>query len=435
MQLLKNIILFTLLAFLLYTCKSAPKVENKPPEEKPAEKTEQKENTLPLQPETLGDLDKKEDTEPEKSEKRYVEGADDLQVPDGKEIIQSTQGLRDVKEEDIESSDEQKKYTEELKKGLLRVFQSEKYKRTRTLSRIALNHRIPRVRAAAVLALARVGGKSHLNTLEKLIRTDGEGVRQAAYEGLALIGSPKSIPTFLEGIKSDDLRIKAASFEGIGRTKDPSGRDLILNEGLQSKYLVVLESSLKGLSFYQVPEDAVIFYKFLHTSNRRLQSAAAEALGNHQTKRALELLEQSVGELPDQRGEIIEAIGMHEDLRSVFALLRVAKKYPDTENLVAVELEKKKAYGQYVFAAGESAPVSKEGLPQSPTEFQLNQNSVGKVLGQSKKRYVIDINGKLVEDSYFHIKVENPDGENPVYKEGWVFGSYLQFQKVSPPKK
>lgn len=108
-------------------------------------------------------------------------------------------------------------YDLSVKKGILTVFRAETEKRYKTLDRIALTHPIPRVRAAAVLAIGRMG-KGGIKTLHQVIEKDGEAVRQAAYRALADLGSPSSLNYFLVEL---NLAIQIFNFPHGGEWEKP----------------------------------------------------------------------------------------------------------------------------------------------------------------------------------------------------------------------
>lgn len=146
-----------------------------------------------------------EETPPKEKE---TDPTGSLNIDDPRTLTEEWDGVSSYerrKRKDLTFKEKQEiDYDLSVKKGILSVFRAETEKRYKTLDRIALTHPIPRVRAAAVLAIGRMG-KGGIKTLHQVIEKDGEAVRQAAYRALADIGSPSSLNYFFSGIKSSDL--------------------------------------------------------------------------------------------------------------------------------------------------------------------------------------------------------------------------------------
>lgn len=332
-----------------------------------------------------------------------------------------------------------KKYNDQFKKGLLSVFQAEANHNFGKLNRLGLTHPIPRVRAAAALALGRLGAKSGIKTLHRMIDRDGESVRQAAYQGLADIGSRTSLDYFYAGAKSPDKEIRIASFRGMGKTGDPGAREVLLRKGLTSDEKEIVKASISGLGHYQAPEDIKVFIDYLNSSDEELQKVAVEALGNHKTRTAMRILEDAFRDKENLRPQILDTLTARKNTFAVFALLRILNNFSDSEAVVkevAIRLYKLKAFGRYMTVNSENVPLLKEPFVGAPKIRDLDGGEVGKILQKSPKRYILDLNGQRVEDFYYKVSV------NTKFKDafsdtasGWVFGSYIKIRNITPTKK
>lgn len=84
-----------------------------------------------------------------------------LNVDDPRNLTEESDGVSSyekIKRKDLTPQERQEiEYDLLVKKGILTVFRAETEKRYKVLDRIALTHPIPRVRAAAVLAIGRMG--------------------------------------------------------------------------------------------------------------------------------------------------------------------------------------------------------------------------------------------------------------------------------------
>lgn len=84
-----------------------------------------------------------------------------LNVDDPRNLTEESDGVSSyekIKRKDLTPQERQEiEYDLLIKKGILAVFRAETEKRYKVLNRIALTHPIPRVRAAAVLAIGRIG--------------------------------------------------------------------------------------------------------------------------------------------------------------------------------------------------------------------------------------------------------------------------------------
>ncbi|TGK02861.1 HEAT repeat domain-containing protein [Leptospira langatensis] len=332
---------------------------------------------------------------------------------------------------------ETKKYNEQFKRGLLKVFEAEANHRYSVLEKYGLTHPIPRVRAAAALALGRLGNKIGAKTIHKMIDRDGEYVRQAAYKGLADIGSRSSLEYFYAGAKSSDRDIRVYSFRGMGKTMDPGAREVLLKKGLTSDDKEIVKASILGLGYYQVPEDIRIFIDYLNSNDEELQKAAVEALGRHKTRTSMKILEDSFASKPNLRAQILDTLTEQKNSFAIFALLRILDANSNSESItkeISIRLFRLKAFGKYMTVISDKTPLMREPYVGAQKIRDLEIGEVGKVLGKSSAAYIIPIDGKRIEDFYFKVLV------NTKYKDaftetvqGWVFGKYLQIRTISAP--
>ncbi|PJZ77758.1 HEAT repeat domain-containing protein [Leptospira neocaledonica] len=334
---------------------------------------------------------------------------------------------------------ESKRYNDLLKTGLLKVFEAEATHNFGRLKNFGLTHPIPRVRAAAALALGRLKNPVGVKILHQMIDRDGEWVRQAAYKGLADIGSRSSLDYFYVGAKSSDREIRVASFRGMGKTLDPGAREVLLKKGLKSDDKEIVKATLLGLGYYQVPEDLRIFIDYLNSEDEEFQKAAVEALGRHKTRTSMKILEDSFKDKTNLRNQILDTLTEQKNSFAIFALLRILNANSDSENIVneiSARLYKLKAVGKYMTIISDNTPLLKEPYVGAPKIRDLETGEVGKVISKNSVAYIIPIEGQRIEDFYYKVLV------NTKYKDaftetvqGWVFGKYIQVRAISMPKE
>ncbi|WP_244243508.1 HEAT repeat domain-containing protein [Leptospira andrefontaineae] len=334
---------------------------------------------------------------------------------------------------------ESKRYNDLLKAGLLKVFEGEATYNYPRLKQYGLTHPIPRVRAAAALALGRLKSQAGVKILHQMIDRDGEWVRQAAYKGLADIGSRSSLDYFYVGAKSSDREIRVASFRGMGKTLDPGAREVLLKKGLKSDDKEIVKATLLGLGYYQVPEDLRIFIEYLNSEDEEFQKAAVEALGRHKTRTSMKILEDSFKDKTNLRNQILDTLTEQKNSFAIFALLRILNANVDSENIVneiSARLYKLKAVGKYMTIVSDNTPLLREPYVGAPKIRDLEAGEVGKVVSKHPVAYIIPIEGQRIEDFYYKVLV------NTKYKDaftetvqGWVFGKYIQIRTISMPKE
>ncbi|EMK00095.1 HEAT repeat domain-containing protein [Leptospira sp. B5-022] len=334
---------------------------------------------------------------------------------------------------------ESKRYNDLLKNGLLKVFEAEATYNFSRLKHFGLTHPIPRVRAAAALALGRLKNPAGVNILHSMIDRDGEWVRQAAYKGLADIGSRRSLDYFYIGAKSSDREIRVASFRGMGKTLDPGAREVLLKKGLKSEDKEIVKATLLGLGYYQVPEDLRIFIEYLNSEDEEFQKAAVEALGRHKTRTSMKILEDSFKDKTNLRNQILDTLTEQKNSFAIFALLRILNAHSGSEDIVneiSARLYKLKAVGKYMTIISDNTPLLKEPYVGATKIRDLEAGEVGKVVGKNSVAYIIPIEGQRIEDFYYKVLV------NTKYKDaftetvqGWVFGKYIQIRTISMPKE
>ncbi|AOP35458.1 hypothetical protein A0128_17410 [Leptospira tipperaryensis] len=365
-----------------------------------------------------------------------------LNVDDPRNLTEESDGVSSYerrKRKDLTPKERQEiDYDLSLKKGILTVFRAEAEKRYKTLDRMALTHPIPRVRAAAVLALGRMG-RSGVRTLHHVIERDGEAVRQAAYKALADIGSPSSLDYFFRGIKSNDPDIQFSSWRGMGKTKDPSARDALIRQGIRSTKAEIVKASLLGLAAFQVNEDLKLFKTYLDSDDPDLQKTAIEALGIHKTRASLRILEQTLETKPEYVKNIVEAIGQNTSLYGTYSFIRILENSTSEElnQRILAQLNIRKAFYQFGTVQVEGGYAQENPYPTSRRLRNLTLGEVGKVLKKSDRRFIQKTGDKFVEDHYYLVLLESKNPES--YDEtvpSWIFGPYLKMRTIiAPPKE
>ncbi|GBF51284.1 hypothetical protein LPTSP4_28160 [Leptospira ryugenii] len=352
-------------------------------------------------------------------------------------VVGTTKELfkEEIKQVEDELSEEEKReneYTEKIRSGLVEVFKWEYYKNGRNLEKILLTHPIPRVRSAAALALGRL--KTGRLSLQKAIDKDGYQVRPSAYKALSEIGDKRSISYFFEGTRAEDIEVIAASFEGLGKTKDPSGRELLLTNGISSEYVVVVASSLRGLGYHQLNSDIPVFERFLKSAEENeLRETAIDALAIHGSREALRVLETEFKEQPNFSERILESIGKNKSLSATFALIRLNESTEDPKltGYIGELLLKRKAFGKYAFITISDDYLRLEPNERSKAISYVKEKDIAVVLKESPKEYSIRINEEIVTDKYYQLKMESSTpGTRGQYVNGWIFGSKLELIEV-----
>ncbi|PJZ68028.1 hypothetical protein CH373_18300 [Leptospira perolatii] len=338
-----------------------------------------------------------------------------------------------------ENENELRKYDLQFRDGLLGVFRSEAYRNITKLGYYALNHPIPRVRAAAALALGRLKSRKGVYYLHKMIDRDGETARQAAYQGLADIGSPASLDYFYEGTKSEDRDIRVACFKGMGKTLDPGAREVLLQKGLTSSDKEIVLASIAALGYYQVPEDIRLFVDNLNSEDEQLQKAAVQALGVHKTRTAMSILEDAFTNKENLRTQILDTLAEQRNSYAIFALIRILESFSNSEAVVkeiSIRLYRLKAYGKFLTITRQNTPLLRMPYVGAEVIRELEMGEVGKILGKSHKRFIIEVDGRKIEDFYYHVMVATKfkDSFTDVVK-GWVFGPFIKVRNIKPPKK
>lgn len=365
-----------------------------------------------------------------------------LNVDDPRNLTEESDGVSSYerrKRKDLTPKERQEiDYDLSLKKGILTVFRAETERRYKILDRIALTHSIPRVRAAAVLAIGRMG-KGGVKTLHHVIERDGEAVRQAAYKALADIGSPSSLDYFFRGIKSNDPDIQFSSWRGMGKTKDPSARDALIRQGIRSSRTEIVKASLLGLAAFQVNDDLKLFKTYLDSDDPELQKTAIEALGIHKTRASLRILEQTLETKPELVRNIIEAIGQNTSLYGTYSFIRILENSASDEltQRVLAQLNLRKAFYQFGTVIVEGGSSQENPYPTSRKIRALTSGEVGKILKTSDRRFIQRVGEKFVEDHYYLLLLEskNPESYYETF-QSWVFGPYLKIRTIiAPPKE
>ncbi|MDF3821420.1 HEAT repeat domain-containing protein [Leptospira sp. 96542] len=338
-----------------------------------------------------------------------------------------------IQEEEVLSEEEKKDrvYTEQIKNGLVKVFQWEYHKRPKELEKLLSTHPIPRVRAAAALALGRL--KAGRISLQNAIDKDGYQVRPSAYKALSDIGDKRSLSYFVAGTKAEDPEVMAVSYEGLGKTRDPAGREMILTTGLASEYVIIVGGSLRGLAYNKVPADVEIFDKFLKSPEVEIKEAAVEALAIHGSRESLRVLERLVAEEPSLALRAVDEIGKNPSLSATFALIRLNEAQPNeaVAKRIGENLLRRKAFGRYVTILIEDDFLRKEPNERSQPVSYIKAKEIGLVLQESKKEYAVRLGEEIVTDRYIQVKMESTlPGSKDGYVTGWVFYPKLDIIEV-----
>ncbi|WP_078128566.1 HEAT repeat domain-containing protein [Leptospira alexanderi] len=382
-----------------------------------------------------------ENSDPQEESPTNENSSDGLNVDDPRNLTEESDGVSSyekIKRKDLTPQERQEiEYDLLIKKGILAVFRAETEKRYKVLDRIALTHPIPRVRAAAVLAIGRIG-KREVKTLHRVIERDGEAVKQAAYKALADIGSPSSLNYFFSGIKSNDPEIQFSSWRGMGKTKDPSARDALLRQGIRSSRREIVKSSILGLAAFQINEDLKLFKTYLNSDDLELQKTAIEALGIHKTRASLRILEQTLETKPEFAKDIIEAIGNNTSLYGTYSFIRILENSTSQEltQRILAQLYLRKAFYQFGTVKVESGFSQENPYPTSRKLRDLSAGEVGKILKKSDRRFIQKVGDKFAEDYYYLLLLEskNPESYYETF-QSWVFGAFLKIRTITAPTK
>ncbi|MCZ8341672.1 MAG: HEAT repeat domain-containing protein [Leptospira sp.] len=401
-----------------------------------SEKNKKDESTvLDSDPNINGDNDKKIDTvQPAKKEKKTeisIKRVNRKTKVTGKanEMIDS-----EIRKQEDNLSDEEKKdleYTEQIKKGLVQVFQQEYFRNHRSLEKILTTHPIPRVRAAAALALGRI--RAGRVALQSAIDKDGYQVRPSAYKALSEIGDKRSLSYFIAGTKAEDPEVIAVSYEGLGKTKDPAGREMILSTGLNSEYVIIVCSSLRGLAYNHVPADIEIYERFLKSEEPEIKEAVIESLAIHGTRDSLRVLERVVKEEPTLSLLAIEKIEKNPSLSATLALIRINENSQDERvaKRIGEALLRRKAFGRYAIILIEDDFLRQEPNERSKPVSYIKAKEIGFVLGETKKEFAVRIGEDILTDKYIQLKMESTlPGARESFVSGWVFYPKLDIIEV-----
>lgn len=338
------------------------------------------------------------------------------------------------KEEEEVLSDEEKKdreYTEQIRNGLVQVFQWEYYRKPKNLEKILATHPIPRVRSAAALALGRL--KASRVSLQNAIDKDGYQVRPAAYKALSDLGDKRSLSYFIAGTKAEDPEVIAVSYEGLGKTKDPAGREMILTTGLASEYVVIVSGALRGLAYHKLDADVEVFDKFLKSNEQEIKEAALEALAIHGSRESLRILERVVAEEPNLALLAVDEISKNPSLSATFALIRLNESQTDEKinKRIGESLLRRKAFGKYAIILIEDDYLRSEPNERSRPVSYIKNKEIGLILSETKKEFAVRVGEDILTDKYIQVKMESTlPGASGAFVTGWVFYPKLDIIEV-----
>ncbi|TGL45215.1 HEAT repeat domain-containing protein [Leptospira perdikensis] len=338
------------------------------------------------------------------------------------------------KEEEEVFSDEEKKdreYTDQIRTGLVKVFQWEYYRNSKNLEKILATHPIPRVRSAAALALGRL--KAGRVSLQTAIDRDGYQVRPAAYKALSDLGDKRSLSYFIAGTKAEDPEVIAVSYEGLGKTRDPAGREMILTTGLASEYVVIVSGSLRGLAYHKLDADVEVFDKFLKSNEQEVKEAALEALAIHGSRESLRILERVVAEEPNLALLAVDEISKNPTLSATFALIRLNEAQTDEKlgKRIGESLLRRKAFGKYAIILVEDDYLRAEPNERSRPVSYIKNKEIGLILSETKKEFAVRIGEDILTDKYIQVKMESTlPGARGAFVTGWIFYPKLDIIEV-----
>lgn len=338
------------------------------------------------------------------------------------------------KEEEEVLSDEEKKdreYTEQIRNGLVQVFQWEYYRKPQKLEKILSTHPIPRVRSAAALALGRL--KAGRVSLQNAIDKDGYQVRPAAYKALSDLGDKRSLSYFIAGTKAEDPEVIAVSYEGLGKTRDPAGREMILTTGLASEYVVIVSGALRGLAYHKLDADVEVFDKFLKSNDNEIKEAALEALAIHGSRESLRILERVVVEEPSLALMAVDEISKNPTLSATFALIRLNESQTDEKlnKRIGESLLRRKAFGKYAIILVQDDYLRAEPNERSRPVSYIKNKEIGLILSETKKEFAVRIGEDILTDKYIQVKMESTlPGARGAFVTGWVFYPKLDIIEV-----
>jgi hypothetical protein len=340
--------------------------------------------------------------------------------------------IREVEDNLTDDERKENEYTDKIRSGLVEIFKWEYYKNSKNLETILLSHPIPRVRAAAALALGRI--KSGRASLQKSIDKDGYQVRPAAYKALSDLGDKKSLSYFISGTKAEDIEVIAASYEGLGKTRDPAGREMIISTGLNSEYVLVVASSLRGLGYNKIPGDVTLIEKFLKSSEElEIKEAAIDSLSIHGSRESLRVLEENFKEQPQLAAKILYAIGNNPSLSATFSLIRLNESIEDEKfsQLIGEYLLRRKAFGKYAFILVEDDFLRKDPNERSKPVSYIKAREVGLVISETKQEFAVRMGEDILTDKYVQLKLESTiPGSRSQYINGWIFSPKIEMIEV-----
>ncbi|WP_207762252.1 HEAT repeat domain-containing protein [Leptospira harrisiae] len=350
--------------------------------------------------------------------------------------VKATEQINELvkKEEEEVLSDEEKKdreYTEQIRNGLVQVFQWEYYRKPQKLEKILSSHPIPRVRSAAALALGRM--KAGRVSLQNAIDKDGYQVRPAAYKALSDLGDRRSLSYFIAGTKAEDPEVIAVSYEGLGKTRDPAGREMILTTGLASEFVVIVSGSLRGLAYHKLDADVEVFDKFLKSNDQEIKEAALEALAIHGSRESLRILEKVVAEEPNLALLAVDEISKNPSLSATFALIRLNESQTDEKlnKRIGESLLRRKAFGKYAIILVQDDYLRAEPNERSRPVSYIKNKEIGLILSETKKEFAVRIGEDILTDKYIQVKMESTlPGARGAFVSGWVFYPKLDIIEV-----
>lgn len=302
------------------------------------------------------------------------------------------------------------------------------------------NNPMPEIRAEAAKALGVM--RRGLKPLHRAIETDGYLVRQAAYNSIAEIASKKSIEYFIRGTRSKYPEIKAASYKGLGRTRAAVGRELILTEGLKSQDVIVVQSAIEGLGYYNNPEDKAIFKKYIEAAEPiEYVMSSLIALTNHKGKDSLDLIYQTIEKNPKLgffvRPMCYSIARNNPSFAATLVLVKLHQVTTDKDNKEYIEklLTFRRAAGRYAMIKSTQATLRRYPNARGDRIISLKKGEIVKIKKIAPTRYKARIAGKVVEDFYYLVQLAFDDGiVKKDYLEGWVFGAKIDlvtFSKVA----
>jgi len=164
------------------------------------------------------------------------------------------------------------------------------------LEKNALYDSAPKVRAAAVEIIGKVGDPNSVDILTKAFRDTSDEVKTNALYGLGKTENPQALMTIAIALKDADENIRMGAMEALGLLKAPDGLQFIL-DGLKDSSLMVKATAVAALGDLGDKENRETVVKiFNNTLEPLVKLAAAYAIVKLGGLKALDIIKESLKE-------------------------------------------------------------------------------------------------------------------------------------------